>query len=410
MWFLLCLPSLQDARGAAHVDLRTQDLQAHIGFLASDELEGRESGAHGEELAVQYIVQHWQKLGLKPVMPDGSYTQAFEADGKQCRNTLALLPGTDPKLEHEILVIGAHHDHAGIGGPGAMGNPGEIHNGADDNASGTAGVMELAEWFAAHPMRRPILFMTFSAEERGLLGSAHFCADPPFPLQRVRAMLNCDMIGRSSDDYLFLGGLGTAEEFHELLRPVIESSGLKVEQSDAGNAPSDNSSFHGAGVPALFFFTHIHRDYHLPTDDADKINYAGQVKVLQLVRAVAQAIQNHDRPLTFRSQPEMGMPADFMERMSEHYQFIMERQAQRGSAGLKVEEVEGQLVVGELRAESAAAKAGIQKGDVLISVNGKAVADKEQLRRALAGGLKKDVVPVIVHRGPAKLSFSIALE
>ncbi|TAH38923.1 MAG: M28 family peptidase [Planctomycetota bacterium] len=394
-------------------ELRVQDLQAHIGFLASDELEGRESGERGEKLAVQYIVQQWERLGLKPIAPDGAYTLAFEAAGKKCTNTAALLPGTDPKLADQILVIGAHHDHAGIGGPGSpggMGNPGEIHNGADDNASGTAGVIELAEWFAAHPTRRPILFMTFSAEERGLLGSADFVAHPPFPLQNIRAMLNCDMIGRSSDGYLFLGGLGTADEFHALLDPIIENSGLKVEKSDDGMAPSDNSSFHAAGVPALFFFTHIHPDYHMPGDDADKINYPGEVAVLQLVRAIVQAIQDHDGPLTFHERPEMGMPADFNERMSEHFQHIMQRRSLHGSAGLRVIEADGALVLDELREEAPARKAGLQKDDRLVSVNGMPVADKEQLRRALASGQKGEVVTIVVRRGGAERQFQVTLE
>ncbi len=155
-------------------EIRVDDLKAHIGFLASDELEGRESGLAGGHQAANYVESNFRRIGLKPLAnQDGEYQIDFELkrQGLTCKNVVGVLEGTNPELADSYIAIGGHHDHAGVGGPGAMGFPGEIHNGADDNASGTSGVLELAEYFAANPLEHPIIFMTFSAEERGLLGS-----------------------------------------------------------------------------------------------------------------------------------------------------------------------------------------------------------------------------------------------
>lgn len=390
-------------------ELRVQDLRAHIGFLASDELEGREAGTRGERLAVLYIAQQFERLGLQPAGADGSYLLPFDLKGKEAYVVAGLLPGTDARRSGEILVVGGHHDHVGIGRSGAD----RIHNGADDNASGTAGVLELAEWFAAHPARRPILFLTFGAEEKGLLGSQHFVQSGVVPRERLRAMLNLDMLGRSRDGYLFLGGLGTAEEFHELLDPLVRESGLRVETHDGGLAPSDNTSFYQAGIPSLFFFTHIHEDYHQPSDEADKINYEGEVAVLRLARAVAQALADHDGPLTFREQSDYALPADFYERMTTVFEAAAAREERRGRLGFRIEEratAEGALVVTEVREGSPAARAGLVPGDVLSAVDGQAIATKDDLRRLLAQREKGHLVELLVRRGGADQRLEVTLE
>ncbi|RMH04045.1 MAG: M28 family peptidase [Planctomycetota bacterium] len=392
-------PPAQDPATA----IRAADLEARIGFLASDALEGRESGRTGGRAAAQYFAREWQRLGLKPIGPEGSYLLPFRIDRELTGfNTAGLLPGTDPGLADQVLVIGGHHDHCGIGGPGAMGFPGEIHNGADDNASGSAGVAELAEWFVAHPIRRPILFMTFDAEERGLLGSAAFVRSGPLARDRIWAMINMDMIGRSGDGYLFVGGLGTAEEFHELLDPVLARSGLRLESKDPGEAPSDNSSFFLAGIPSLFFFTNVHEDYHMPSDDADKIDYPGEVKILELIRDCVLALDRRDGPLTFRDERGMAMPDDFWKRNNEHMRRVFERQRRRGRLGLSVAEAEdgedlGGLRITRVREDSGAAAAGLAAGEILVEVAGRPVASRNDLRRALGGRLKGEKVEVAVR-------------
>jgi len=226
-------------------DIRVDDLRAHISFLASDELEGRESGREGGHKAANYVESNFRRIGLKPLAnQDGAYQIDFELErqGITCKNVVGVLAGTNPAYVDSYIAIGGHHDHAGIGGPGAMGFPGEIHNGADDNASGTSGVLELAEYYTANPLEHPIIFMTFSAEERGLLGSKALVASNVLDNEKIMFMINLDMIGRLDKDYLFVGGLGTAAELHDLLDPVFESSDLALELNDKGEAPSDNTS------------------------------------------------------------------------------------------------------------------------------------------------------------------------
>ena len=172
-------------------DLRVEDLKTHIGFLASDELEGREAGKRGGHLAAGYVENQFRRYGLKPITEDGSYRIPFKLRSDTAYNVVGLLPGTDPSMQDVYLAVGGHHDHAGLGSQlsGAMGFPYEVHNGADDNASGTSGVLELAEYFSAHPLKHPILFMTFSGEERGLLGSADLVNGGILPTDQIRDCL-----------------------------------------------------------------------------------------------------------------------------------------------------------------------------------------------------------------------------
>ncbi len=423
---LILLPLLQ--QGAAPEDFRVQDLQAHIGFLACDEMEGRESGKLSGHLAGRYVEAQFRRFGLQPLPGRDDLRIPFTI-GRGERATTAydvvgVLPGTGPDADR-YLVIGAHFDHAGIGGPGAMGFPGEIHNGADDNASGTAAMLELAEWYAAHPPNHSLIFIGFSAEERGLNGSRALVEAggtmapddggalaveeaPALPLERIDAMLNLDMVGRSEDGYLFVGGLGTAEEFHDLLGPVFERSDLRLELSDLGEAPSDNTSFYHAGIPALFLFTNVHEDYHMPSDDPEKIHYEEEVRILGLAREMVDALDRAGR-LTFREAPGMGMPADFQQRMGEHFRRIAERQDQRGRFGVRVDAGGAGLLVSDVSAGSAAEEAGIAPGDRLLRMNGRDLHTIADLRRALGGGMKGDEVRFVLLRDGERIRGSAVL-
>lgn len=402
--------------------LREQDLRAHVGYLASDALEGRGSGMPGARLAAEYVVAHWRRLGLQPAN-DGSYYHEFAlrgSDGSEQTgfNTCAILPGTDPEVADQYLVIGAHHDHAGLGDPirGAMGFPGEVHNGADDNASGTSGVMELAEYFRARPLRHPILFVTFDAEERGLLGSEAIVADGVVPPEQMLFMLNLDMIGRMRDGYVFVGGMGTAEELDELLDPVFGAAtadGFNFEFHPGGEAPSDNTNFYRAGVPSFFFFTHIHEAYHLPEDDADKINYAGQLEILKLAVEVLSRVDRVDA-LTYVQQSgaeAQGMPADFMPRMTEHFRRIGERREKQGRLGVTIgDAVDTGVAIDAVREDSAAAAAGVLPGDVLLGIDRRRVTDRDTLRRALAGRWKGETLTLRLLRDGERIELEATLQ
>jgi hypothetical protein len=401
--------------------LRVQDMQAHIYFLASNELEGRGTGTVGCKLASQYIASHWRSLGLIPANED-SYFHHFEVRNRSgemldARNTCAILPGTDPSLKDQYLVIGGHHDHAGLGDPltGGMGSYGEVHNGADDNASGASGVMELAEYFAANPLRHPILFITFSAEEAGLLGSQAFVEDKVIDPKKMVAMLNLDMIGRMSDDYLFVGGLGSGKELHSILDPVFEGTkGFNFEFHDGGEAPSDNTNFYRAGVPALFFFTNIHEDYHLPTDDAPLINYEGAVRILDLAVNTMTELDKVDGRITWVKQSfreAQGMPSNFNELMSNHFRRIMANKKKLGKFGVSVSDAEsGGMVINKVTQDSAADAAGLLPGDILLIVNGRKTEDRFALRRSLAGLQKGTEISVSYLRDGARKSLNATLK
>lgn len=399
---ILLLAALQSAapQSAPASDIRVEDLKAHIGFLASDELEGRESGREGGHKAANYVESNFRRIGLKPLdNQDGAFQIDFELKRQNltAKNVVGVLAGTNPAFANSFIAIGGHHDHAGVGGPGAMGFPGEIHNGADDNASGTSGVLELAEYYAAHPLEHPIIFMTFSAEERGLLGSKALVESNVLGNENIMFMINLDMIGRLTEDYLFVGGLGTAAELHELLDPVFEKSLLVLELNDKGEAPSDNTSFFHAGIPALFFFTNVHPDYHMPGDDADKINYAGEVRVLNLVTDVVGALDKVSK-LKFIEHKGMGMPANFDQLMRDHMRRMMERSSMKGKLGIVAAVEEETMVIETVRENSAAAEAGLKSGDVLVQVNGRDITSMKELRYSLAGGLRGEIATLIVSR------------
>lgn len=406
----LLLPLLASPLAAQAPDeIREQDLRAHIGFLACDEMEGRASGEHGGHLSGRYVEAQFRRLGLQPLPGQSGLRLPFQVGDLTCYNVVGVLRGTDPALADSYLAVGGHLDHAGIGGPGAMGAPGEIHNGADDNASGTSGMLELAEWYVAHPPRHSVIFMGFSAEERGLLGSEHLVQQKVVPVESIRAMFNLDMIGRSHG-YLFIGGLGTAEEFRGLLEPIYSrEGGMRLELDDRGEAPSDNTSFYHGGVPALFFFTHIHEDYHLPGDDADKIDYAGEVAVLRLVRASIDAVDAAPR-ITFRQAPGMGMPADFNEKMMAHFQVIQKRQSERGRLGLRVEEAAGGMTVTEVREGTSAAEAGLRIGDLVKRINGREIHTNRDLLRALGAAERGTAVTLEIVRDGQSLTLTAKLK
>ena len=211
------------------------------------------------------------------------------------RNVLALLRGTqDPEAER-VFVVGAHYDHLGWGQDGSLyrGEIPQIHNGADDNASGTAGVLELAEYYAAHPAGHSLLFMAFSGEEMGLLGSAHWVDEPTIELDHVRAMFNLDMVGRLSteDRRLNVQGIGTSPVWKDIVEKQNDSEGFDLALIEDGHGSSDHSSFYAKGIPVLFFFTGLHTDYHRPSDDADLVNYEGQTDV---VRYIAETLDAAD--------------------------------------------------------------------------------------------------------------------
>ncbi|HTM10025.1 MAG TPA: M20/M25/M40 family metallo-hydrolase, partial [Verrucomicrobiae bacterium] len=219
----------------------------------------------------------------------------------RAKNVLGILPGKDPNLREQAIVIGAHYDHLGRGGEHSLAPDqfGAIHPGADDNASGVAGVIGLARAFARAGSGRTLVFAAFSGEEIGLLGSAHYVKNPPWPLEKTYAMINMDMIGRMLDDKIYVMGVDTAAEFRPLVAEAVAGSTLQPSYSGDGYGPSDQTSFYAASIPVLMFFTGPHEDYHRPSDTADKINAEGLEKVARLVFRTASRLDERPAPLTF---------------------------------------------------------------------------------------------------------------
>ena len=210
----------------------------------------------------------------------------------EARNVAALLPGSDPTLADEVLIIGAHYDHLGFGGEGSL-DPDvrEVHNGADDNASGTSGLIEIARALSESDRRpaRSVLFLAFTGEEKGLWGSSHYVRNPLLPIERTVAMLNMDMIGRLEGGTLIVHGVGTAEEWTDVLLAANQSTArpLSIATTPEGFGPSDHASFYGEGLPVLHFFSNTHVDYHRPSDDWEKIDIEGLGRIVDLVIEVA---------------------------------------------------------------------------------------------------------------------------
>ena len=208
------------------------------------------------------------------------------------KNVVGVLAGEGP-LADETIVVGAHYDHVGFGGPGSLAPwTHEVHNGADDNASGTAALIEVAERLATSEKgpRRRVVFIAFTAEERGLIGSAYYCRNPRFALEKTVAMINMDMVGRLVDDKLIVYGTGTAAEFDHLMDTTAARLKFEITKHEGGFGPSDHASFYAQKIPVLHLFTGNHNDYHRPSDDVEKLNVPGMRRVVDFVADVLGSI------------------------------------------------------------------------------------------------------------------------
>jgi len=342
----------------------------------------------------------------KPVMRDLQPIQVtFHCELRKVvrttTNVVGILEGNDPALKNEAIVIGAHYDHIGLGELGSLaeGRGQQIHNGADDNASGTAGMLELARVLASQraTLQRSLVFAAFSAEEEGLLGSKHYVATPAFPLDKTVAMINMDMIGRMKDNRVIVGGSGSSPLWKDLLLR-LKPNGLELKFQDDGYGPSDHASFYAKDVPVLFFFTGVHQDYHRPTDDPDKINLAGANQVLELVLGTAQALSQQQPRPQFTKAKESGEP--------------------RGRGEFRVylgtipdygEDVEGVKLSG-VREGSPAAKAGIRGGDIIVEVAGKQIKNVYDYTYVLGDRKPGDVVEISVLRSNERVKMQVTLE
>lgn len=318
----------------------------------------------------------------------------------EIKNVIAVLEGEGPRAD-ETIVIGAHYDHLGLGGEGSLAPwTTAIHNGADDNASGTATLLEIAHRLATSgkkPNRR-IVFMAFTGEERGLLGSAHYVREPRFPLDSTVAMFNLDMVGRLSDDKLVVFGTGTAKQFEPLIDELGKKHDLKVTKNPGGFGPSDHSSFYGKSIPVLHFFTGTHSDYHRPSDDSDKLNIVGMRRIADLVvDAVLATDAAENRPEYVQIKKIEVIGAGDGDR------------PYFGSIPDFGQNVEGYAISGATPG-SPADKGGLKAGDVIVQLGESKIANLEDFDSALRKYKIGDKVKVVVKRDGKEVELEVMLE
>ncbi len=410
--FLVSCNSSQEPGADLVTEINPQDIQTHISYLAQDSLRGRQAGTPGEAIAARYIADYFKTFGLKPAGEDSTYYQPFTInmanlsnphsqdtsasadDERIARNVLAMVEGTEHPEQY--IAIGAHYDHLGMGEFGSLytrDDP-QIHNGADDNASGTSGILELAQYFAENPPQKSIIFMAFSGEEMGLLGSQHFVDNPTVPLENIEAMINMDMIGRLSDGKLLIFGTGTTDRWSDIITQANTDS-LTIQTQPDGTGASDHTSFYNKQIPVLHYFTDTHADYHRPSDDASYINFEGTDTVVEHVRRLVQAVdtlaQNQlafteapgspQRNMTLDG-PTMGVTPDY------------------GFDGT------GMRITG-VRSDGPAGNAGLQSGDVIIRLNKTEVGDIYDYMEVLNDLSEGQETTVTIVRDGEEQTFNI---
>jgi Zn-dependent M28 family amino/carboxypeptidase len=378
----------------------TNKIEADVIYLADDKLEGRQTGTEGELAASNYIVKRFKEIGLQPKGTEG-FLQPF-----------SFKPKTDPHKEVEFttnedgtitgrnvlgyfdngaentVIIGAHYDHLGYGGEGSLfrGDEKAIHNGADDNASGVAVMLDLAAKIALDPINfknNNYLFMAFSGEEMGLLGSNYFVKNATVDTKTVNYMINMDMVGRlKADSTLAIYGTGTSPIFKQVIN--AHNKGFKIVENESGVGPSDHTSFYLTDIPVLHFFTGQHEDYHKPSDDADKLNYEGMTMISEYIFEIIKDLDD-DQKLPFRTTKNES------------------EETPRFKVGLGVVpdylyDGEGMRIDGT-REDTPAFAAGLQKGDVVTKLGDSAVTDMMSYMRALSVFDKGDETTITVTRG-----------
>jgi hypothetical protein len=378
-------------------------ISEHIKTLSSDAMQGRGTGKEGEKMAAGYIQKQFKKLKLKTKGDNNTYLQSFTfkggAHGEGESGTANNIAGYLDNNAATTIIIGAHYDHLGIGDQGSSldANPqSKIHNGADDNASGVAGVIELARFLSSNKIKEKnnFLFLCFSGEELGLYGSKYFTEHPTVDLSNVNYMINMDMIGRLDEKTktLLVHGTGTSPVWETLVKS-LENENVKIKTDSSGVGPSDHTSFYLKNIPVLHFFTGSHSDYHKPSDDWEKINLKGEVEVLALIAKVITSLDAQPKLAFLTTKTKsMGIRTAFKVTMGVMPSYSSDAE------GLKVDGVsEGKP----------AQKAGILTGDVIVQMGDIVIKDIQNYMEALGKFEKGQTIPVKVKRGEEVVIVSV---
>lgn len=387
-------------------------IQRDVRFLSSDALEGRGVGTPGEQAAALWIVKSFEKSGLKPkgdsawfqtfsFVPHGAIQVHGSGDSAKLgmqlvkehftRNVIGYIDNGKP----HTVIIGAHYDHLGMGDENSLFTGGRaIHNGADDNASGVAGMLALAQWLASAdaPKGHNYLFIAFSGEEKGLWGSNYFTKHPTIDLSTVSYMLNLDMVGRlNAEKSLAINGVGTSPHWMNTL-PNIQRDGIKIVTSESGVGASDHTSFYLVDLPVLHFFTGQHEDYHKPTDDANKVNYKGLCSVNYFISDVIKALDDKGKLAFSKTKDSTPSAQDFKVTLGVMPDYLY------SGKGLRIDGTkEGRP--GE--------KAGLKKGDTILKLGDYEIGDIYQYMEALGKMDKGQRVPMLVERDGKTITLMV---
>lgn len=359
--------------------IQAEQLQSHVDVLADDTFEGREAGTRGGRAAAGYLVRHLEQTTAEGKGDRGGFAQPF---GNGYRNLLAYFEGSDPELKDEVIVIGGHYDHVGYGRSGnSLGPAGYIHNGADDNASGVAAMLQMIDAIEQLPQRprRSLLFAFWDAEERGLLGAKHWAAHPTIPFERIVYYINLDMIGRLRNDRLMVFGTRTGSGSRRFVSELNERTGLLLDFNWELKENSDHWPFVQRNVPILMPHTDKHADYHRPGDDAERVNSQGLEQTGRLTFALAYQLATRDMIPQFRT--AWRHETEYTRRQME--QRLADHGSRLGVAWDPVLARTGLLRLTRIAPYSSAAKAGLRPGDRIVGVGEFAVATGEDMRAAI---------------------------
>ena len=384
-------------------------LGAHVRWLADPAREGRGLGSSGLDAAAKYVADAFKSAGLQPVDAQGwfqdfDYTPTGAQKSLPLRNVVGMLRGSNPQYANQAIVVSAHYDHLGRNGPGVrVAEIGQIHPGADDNASGVAVLLELARTLAAAGApERTILFVAFSGEEAGLQGSKWFVAHPHgVPLEGIRAVVNLDTVGRLGGGELSALATGTATEWQHVFRGITFSTGIAIKNIPGAAQSSDQQSFIERGIPGVQLFTAAHLDYHRPTDTADRIDVDGLVKVATVAREAVDYLAQRPAPLTITIEQTNGAtsataaPAD-----ARRVSFGLVPDYAHQGAGVRAESVVP---------ASPAARAGIEAGDLVLSLDGVTLAGIGAFSDALKQHGVGDRIMTRIRRGEREFTVTVEL-
>ncbi len=367
---------------SALASITAEELRESVFFLADPAFEGRKAGTLAAQRAARWLAERFRTLGLTPAGESGDYFQAF---GDGMLNVLGIIHGTDPILAEQIIVVGAHFDHIGY----RRSHDGEnvVVPGADDNATGVAAVLELAEALMLVPVARSVLFALWDGEEKGLLGSRHWVKNSTVPLNRVKVAINLDMVGRLREDRLHVVGARSGVGWRRLFA-LQNAEGLRLIFSWNLRPDSDHVSFYEAGIPSAMLHTGLHEDYHRPTDTPDRIDYAGMERVVRYALRVIYDLGSRQTLPAFRPEAHKEKPWEELE-VAVPRLGIECRQTGENGRGLSVLRVLPQ---------SPAEKAGLKPGDCVLGVNGHEVVAFEEFAWLVASA--QESVELLLEHAP----------